>query len=166
MHVRVCDNECVCVLKGESERGSLVCRPLIYGAVTLTEESSFSQQPGTDKRSRFDAVLSLILTSLSVPLIFRFYSNPLDLHHPHSSAHSRPFIPFMSHSSSSSETRQRLKTGPNRKPRPRCVCSSEGQPSVSLFSFRATEKLESIPACTGQGLCETFNLIEKTDKPK
>lgn len=64
------------------ERGSLVCRPQIYDAVTLSEESSVSSAARTrDKRSCFHAVLSFILTSHSAPLIFHFYSNSLLLHH-------------------------------------------------------------------------------------
>lgn len=64
------------------ERGSLVCRPQIYDAVTLSEESGVSSAARTrDKRSRFHGVLSFILTSHSAPLIFHFYSNSLVLHH-------------------------------------------------------------------------------------
>lgn len=93
----------VCVLVEEG--GSLVCGPQIYGAVTLTEESTFSSAARNgDKRSRFHAVLSFILTPHSVPLISHFYSNSLDLHHPRSSLCING--PFMSHFSSSPQTSQ------------------------------------------------------------
>lgn len=58
---------CVCLW----ERGSLVCRPQIYRALTLAEESTFSSPArNTDKRNGFHAVLSFILASHSFPLMY------------------------------------------------------------------------------------------------
>lgn len=77
---------CMCCM-----RGSLVCRPQIYGALTLAEESSFSSPArNTDKRNRFSRCppihpdLSLIPSDVLQFHAFMF--SFLDLstsHHPH-----------------------------------------------------------------------------------
>lgn len=162
--------ESVCSLKREraGERGSLVCRPQIYSAVTLTEESTFSSAARNRQRKPFwrrpliHPVLSLCASDL--PLLFQPSGSP-------SSAlictFKALFFPFMSQSSSSSETSQTLKNWTKQKA-VTSVCLLLWSPTVHIFVIpvRATEKLESVPACTGQGLFETFNLMEKTDKPK
>lgn len=69
---------CFCGCACWRQRGSLVCRPQIYGALTLGEESTFSAPArNTDKGNGSHAVLLFILTSHSFPLMY-FTS-----YHPH-----------------------------------------------------------------------------------
>lgn len=144
------------------ERGSLVCRPQIYDAVTLSEESSVSSAARTrDKRSRFHAVLSFILTSHSAPLIFHFYSNSLVLHHLCSCAFTALCF---SQFSSSLETSHTLTNWTKQKV-VTSVCWLLRCPTVRVL-FILQGRREAVLACTGQWLIETFNFTEQMDKPK
>lgn len=120
MGVCGCICVCVCVCVSWRQSGSLVCRPQIYGAVTLAEESTLSSPArDTDKRKGFmlsshsswPLTPSLWCTSMSC-----FYLDSLDLstsHHPHTHPFSVRrfflffFSLFLSHFTSCSETGQR-----------------------------------------------------------
>lgn len=136
------------------ERGRLVCRPQIYDAVTLSEESSvFSAARTRDKRSRFHAVLSSILTSHSAPLILHFYSNSLVLHHLSSWAFTALCF---SQFSSSLETSPTLTNWTNQKV-VTSVCWLLRCPTVHVLfiPFRAAGKLSQRSLGSG---CSTLSI--------
>lgn len=157
----VCVRECVCSLTRERERGSLVCRPQIYGAVTLTEASTFSSAARSRQREAFyrHALIhpDLSLCPSDLPLLFQpsgFPSSTLIC------TFKARFPPFMSQSSSSFNTSQTLETNWTKQKAVTSACLLLCSPTVHVLVvlFRATEELDFVPACTGEGLF-------KTDKP-
>lgn len=144
------------------ERGSIVCRPQIYDAVTLSEESSVSSAVTTrDKRSRFHAVFSFILTSYSAPLILHFYSNSLVLHHLLMCIHSTLFFPASFLPWNQSYTDKLDKTESCYLSVLALAMANRPCPFYPIQGCR-----EAVPVCTGQWLFEAFNFTEQMDKPK